>query len=583
MSLASNFLKLLIIFNHRKELKLNIIIISLTFISLIGLLPIAFSATIDDLHSNSDRVIYIGDNGGECNEVGQWNKNTRTCLLTEDVDKYVRIIGSDLTIDGNYHHIQLKKENYVSNLNIGSMQSQNILIGIHQNVKNVILKNLIVEGSSDVFKKGFKGTGIGMHSNSQNIIIENSEFFLLNSAIGCKNAEIKNNKIFSNERGLGAAKCKIFQNEFLNNKIGLSISRGNIVQENILKNNQDVGINIVGGGNKITNNLILGSEIPYAASAYDVGNRIHYNIFLEYDNPPKDENNGNTIEENYWDSFDSIDEGCLISPSTNFCSSSFIFGNHEDPRPWRIQNGWLYEIQIPENIQITSDDPKGDSIDFTVSGTGPNGPVDIHCNPSSNSVFPIGQTRVICSTPNGVVSSFFVTVLDQKIVEQKQFEENAKSSSIGLLKVLSLGLGIFVIILIFRMRKRKNRFKEKYASQQYQSQSYSYKQPYEESSYKESYSFEDPEDNYSESDYKSNQHDSSTDFDPRNLSKEEAFQILEVTEKSTRQEIRNSRNRLINQWHPDKHRTPLYRETAEKNTKLIISAYELLRELGYAD
>ena len=36
-------------------------------------------------------------------------------------------------------------------------------------------------------------------------------------------------------------------------------------------------------------------------------------------------------------------------------------------------------------------------------------------------------------------------------------------------------------------------------------------------------------------------------------------------------------------WHPDKHRTPLYRETAEKNTKLIISAYELLRELGYAD
>ena len=66
-------------------------------------------------------------------------------------------------------------------------------------------------------------------------------------------------------------------------------------------------------------------------------------------------------------------------------------------------------------------------------------------------------------------------------------------------------------------------------------------------------------------------------------SKEEAFQILEVMETSTRQEIKNSRNRLINQWHPDKHRTPLYRETAEKNTKLIISAYELLRELGYAD
>ena len=91
--------------------------------------------------------------------------------------------------------------------------------------------------------------------------------------------------------------------------------------------------------------------------------------------------------------------------------------------------------------------------------------------------------------------------------------------------------------------------------------------------------------NYSESDYESDQStsNSSTDFDSRNLSKEEAFQILEVMETSTRQEIKNSRNRLINQWHPDKHRTPLYRETAEKNTKLIISAYELLRELGYAD
>ena len=83
--------------------------------------------------------------------------------------------------------------------------------------------------------------------------------------------------------------------------------------------------------------------------------------------------------------------------------------------------------------------------------------------------------------------------------------------------------------------------------------------------------------------YTSQSKSDSKNFDLFNLSEEDAFEILEVSELSTSQEIKNSRNRLINQWHPDKHKTRLYQNIAEKQTKLIIIAYELLRELGYVD
>jgi len=62
----------------------------------------------------------------------------------------------------------------------------------------------------------------------------------------------------------------------------------------------------------------------------------------------------------------------------------------------------------------------------------------------------------------------------------------------------------------------------------------------------------------------------------------DACAILEVDEKSTSDEIKQSRKRLSLQWHPDKHRTPARKQIAEKEMKLINEAFEILkRELKF--
>ncbi len=554
-------------------LKFNLIFV-LVLIFVISIIPSSYSATIEDLHANSLNVIYIDDNGGECNEIGKWNKNSRTCLLTQDVEKFIRVIGSDLTIDGNDHHVQIKKKGS-RGPNIGSIQGDSIIIGIHSRVKNVILKNLIVEGSSGVFRQG-SGNGVGIHvaPGARNIIVENSEFFSLRNAINSNYCEIKNNKIFSNNIGLYADFCKIFQNNIQNNKVGITIAHENIIKENILKNN-DKGIKIDSFGNTITHNMIQGNAIPfYSISHYNGRNIISNNNFLEYAQNPVLKSSYDIIEENYWDSFDSNEEGCKISLSSNFCQNPFVFGNFKDPNPWKVQNGWLIDFNMPEDIKIKTKSPDGKSISYLASASGSNGKIDILCNPSSDSLFPIGTTQVICSTPNGVASSFFVTVLDENKIIQKQQQESFESGLIRFLKLSSLVLGIFLVILIFKARKRKNKLikeSRSQSSQYHQNTNYQHEQTYQRE-YKEN-----------TNSYTSQSTSDSKDYDLHNLSKEDAFEILEVSEASTSQEIKNSRNRLINQWHPDKHKTPLYQNIAEKQTKLIIASYELLRKLRYVD
>jgi len=122
-------------------LKLLIIIaIIVTVIFGASTISTSYSTSIEDLHSNAKQIVYIGDNGGDCNEIGNWNGVSRTCTFTKDIDKYIRIIGSDLTIDGNGHHIQLTKGNYIENLSDGSHQTQMIVIVVRNGVHDVHLK-----------------------------------------------------------------------------------------------------------------------------------------------------------------------------------------------------------------------------------------------------------------------------------------------------------------------------------------------------------------------------------------------------------------------------------------------------------
>ena len=230
-----------------------IIAIIVTVIFGASTISTSYSASIEDLHSNAKQIVYIGDNGGDCNEIGNWNGVSRTCTFTKDIDKYIRIIGSDLTIDGNGHHIQLTKGNYIENLSDGSHQTQMIVIVVRNGVHDVHLKNLIVEGSSDVFKphqhnNWGNGQGISIKSSTWNIIVENSEFYNLKVGIICDQSkqapanQIINNKIHSNQKGiLVNGKCLINENELYQNNIAIEVSSAFpvTISNNIMKNDDD--------------------------------------------------------------------------------------------------------------------------------------------------------------------------------------------------------------------------------------------------------------------------------------------------------------------------------------------------------
>ena len=427
------------------------IILFFSLVVLFGTSTISLSYSIEV--SDDPRIVIIDDEGNGCEQIGKWNKNSRTCLLTQDIEKYLWIEGSNLTLDGNEHHVQLNKENYMPKLTIDNKQVHTSTIYVLGN--NIIIKNIRIEGFPIKFNQSMKDDSYGINCRqTEKIQITDSEFFDHKVGIICNNAEIKNNKFFSNEYAIKSLNTKIINNEFHDNYISIELYKNNIVEKNIIKNSNYIGIKISDIGNTITKNLIQHSGSPFRCVSCN-GNTIFYNNFLDNQNEPS-AGYDYVAGGNYWNTFDSKSEGCTIIPSSNFCQTSLVFGSFKDPSPWRIQDGWLYDIDVPDDIQTTTQNSDGKSIDFSVSATGPDGSVKVTCSPSSNSIFPIGKTQVICSTPIGVVSSFFVTVLDANVIAQKQQQQSFESGLIGFLKLSSLGLGIFLVILIFRTRKRKN-------------------------------------------------------------------------------------------------------------------------------
>ena len=529
------------------------LIITIMLFSIIIIPQMSYGGSALSVEPNSENRVFItSENGGECNDIGNWIENSKTCVLTQDVDKYVRIKSSGITLDGNGHTIQLKSD---------KEKTTSMVVAV--TASKVTIKNLIIKGT-DTQKR------TGLFSQANDVKITNSEFSGLDTGINFNSrGEISNNKIYSNNIGVNCTNCTITNNLISDNYIGMNLVTGNNVENNILKNNEYLGFEISYYGNIVSNNTIDGSGYPFHLKG-QYTSTVKNNSFLNYQNGPLGDGKA---DGNYWDSFDSNSEGCIRSLTSNICNSSFVSGGIEDSTPWKIQNGWAYEFELPTDNQIITQNADGTSINFSISATGPEGSVGVTCSPSSDSLFPIGKTQVVCSTPNGVISSFFVTVLDENKIIQKQQQENTESGLIAFLKLSSLGLGIFLLILLFRARKRKNQ-KIKESSNNRTEQYHQYDN-YQQEDYQQEYK--------SQTNSYTSQKSDSKDYDLYNLSKEDAFEILEVSESFTSQEIKTSRNRLINQWHPDKHKTPLYQNIAEKQTKLIITSYELLRELGYAD
>ena len=79
---------------------------------------------------------------------------------------------------------------------------------------------------------------------------------------------------------------------------------------------------------------------------------------------------------------------------------------------------------------------------------------------------------------------------------------------------------------------------------------------------------------------KSQSREKTYEYNESEITLNDCYEILELTRTATALEIKAARNRLVIQWHPDKHRTLDRKLMAENETKKINAAYEKLRKAG---
>ncbi len=123
-------------------------------------------------------------------------------------------------------------------------------------------------------------------------------------------------------------------------------------------------------------------------------------------------------------------------------------------------------------------------------------------------------------------------------------------NNVDLLVIIGFGSVTILLLIVLVKRKMKN------------------KEPTDDTSNeeeREKYSQDSNENNYQEQ---------------SNFTLKQYYDILEVDENATSDQIKTSRRRLILLWHPDKHRSLSRKKIAEIETKKINNAYEKLQEAG---
>ncbi|MFA5830242.1 MAG: NosD domain-containing protein [Candidatus Paceibacterota bacterium] len=118
---------------------------------------------------------FIADNetGGDCATIGNWNTETKTCTLTQDLTETVQIDSDGITFDGNGHKIVITPEYTVN--------------GVYTYEKTgVTIKNLVVNNSE---------TGIFLNQSDHSIIFGNT---LIGNALGISVVNGDNNTIERN-------------------------------------------------------------------------------------------------------------------------------------------------------------------------------------------------------------------------------------------------------------------------------------------------------------------------------------------------------------------------------------------------
>lgn len=248
------------------------------------------------IQKNESTIGINETNGGDCNSIGVWDNNTKTCTLTQDVYDSISLYGVGLTLDGNGHSV----------IDPGGNSR-----GIDTR-RNQTVKNINVDG---FFFGIWVGTG----------------------------TQIINSSARNNRSGIvvwRASRTLIKENYVTNNAYGIRILHthsswpNNVVTKNTTYHNGYWEIEIFEADNNVVynNNIIRDPSLapPYYRKGVIVWYQTIGNVF----------NLAAPIGGNYWSLFDSPEEGCEDLNTDGFCDSPFYFSGGVDNLPLTTQDGW---------------------------------------------------------------------------------------------------------------------------------------------------------------------------------------------------------------------------------------------------
>ena len=430
---------------------------------------ILFTVVLFTVPQTYATLLIEGDNGGDnaregdwtgCTDYGTWNESTKTCTLTKDIDDFViiqnNIHGNNnderidfingMTLDGNGHKISIPRDGCFGDPTGSRYSKYNTILYVRAD--DITIKNLEIVGED--IKCQFEGQGrlfwaIGAGDLYGGSHIDNVKISgLLNGGIGIGDGVVENS-VIQDVIGIGinVVLGTVKNNEIFNSKsyesvyeidtlrvtelrgIGIKVTGGSSGSEvNIFGNNihhNDIGVvltdyyttrQIVFSENIIHDNIVgIISEGTHYQNSF-IGNEIDVGKFADYMGGGRngvgiwhDEEKGG----NYWDNYDSYEEGCIDETHDNICDEPYLEIN--DQKPWNLQHIWKTSIETDGNITKEAISEKT-NVPYTVSASNSGQSIPVNCSPNSGFVFPIGDTKVICETNNHRQTSFLVTIED---------------------------------------------------------------------------------------------------------------------------------------------------------------------------
>lgn len=278
------------------------------------------------------KFIRDDENGGDCNSIGNWDLQTKTCILNQDLNESLEIKSDGIILDCQNHKIQ------------GSQSGIGILLTDKKDVK---IKNCEISN----FSNGIVLMPLLLPEGSNNFLFQNkiSNNYFGVVLVSISNETLQNNIITSNEYG-----------------INLFDSNNNFISQNHISNN-GAGITLIfSSQNLFIQNLISHNERGIVFEETPLDNKVYHNNFIENEIQVSIEfeteekfilDNGYPSGGNYWSDYTGKDEKSGENQnqpgSDGIGDTPYTFYGSQDRYPFMKENGW----EVPVNQPPTFSNP----------------------------------------------------------------------------------------------------------------------------------------------------------------------------------------------------------------------------------